>query len=219
MSSLCGKREDDIVGRFVDVCFLSTTGKESKKHNRYTRSGGITKVLCLADMLSTKKRGRAQLCAHLLGKGEGRGKREIKRSAKYEVLQCSWRAMVAAGKTRGFSILACSSCLLLLQHNATALLLHRPGGAASSPGVRRDFLGRGMPRSWCGVQQWRERTSTSRPCHGGGGGIQRTTMVFDFLDQRARSQVLSLLYTAVEILEKNCISVKDRRMERCGAMW
>lgn len=105
--------------------------------------------------------------------------------------------MVSAGKRkRGFSVRACaSSCLLLLQHNTTALLLQqRPGGAIRSQGLRRGFFGSEMSRSWCGVQPWRERTPTSLPCRGAGGGIQRTTstMIFDFFDQRARSQVAHL---------------------------
>lgn len=119
-------------------------------------------------------------------KEKATGKGDKKPAAKYKSF--SQLAMVMAGKWRG-SAAACS-CFLL--HHATALLLQRSGGAVGSPGIRHGFSGRGMSRSWCGVQQWRRRTSTSLPGHvGGGGGIQRhtTIMILDFFDPRARSQV------------------------------
>lgn len=112
-----------------------------------------------------------------------RRRRDKKSAAVAQALRCHWSTMAAAGKRkRGFSGRACASCLLLLQHNTTALLLHRSGGAIGPPGIGQAFLGRGMSRSWCGVRPWRERT---------GGGIRRTTptMILDFFDSRARSQV------------------------------
>lgn len=131
--------------------------------------------------------------------------------------------MVAAGKKRRrYSVAACASCLLL-QH-ATALLLHRPGGAAGSPGVFRGFIGGGLSQGWCGVQQRRERASSALSGRvGEGGGIQRTTptMIFDFFDQRARSQVFtprSRLGTAVLVEQSGIIyfAVENQGVKQCG---
>lgn len=105
--------------------------------------------------------------------------------------------MVAGRRRRA---LGCACLVAHLQggHNPTALLLHRSGGVVSPPEARREFFGRGLTRSWCGMQQQKERRPASLPCHPGGrGGSQRRrttpgrdmSMLLDFFDTRARSQV------------------------------